>query len=149
MNSKYDFLTKDVVDTFYWSTASKDRSGAIQYSENGRTYAKFGTYQAFTFAGIVYKVFDKNANSYKYVMVIGVSKQHPCDVKIDKRLAYEIAYENALDDPITTVVSPAGKFNKGDFMTFVEWYFTNSRIELIKTKEEIEAEGKCPKNYNR
>lgn len=149
MNSKYDFLTKDVVETFYWSTASKDRSGAIQYSENGRTYAKFGTYQAFTFAGIVYKVFDKKANSYKYVMVIGLSKQHPCDVKIDKRLAYEIAYMNALDDPITTVVSPAGKFNKGDFMTFVEWYFTNSRIELIKTKEEIEAEGKYPGNYNR
>ena len=51
------------------------------------------------------------------------------------------------DDCITIEVQ--GKFNYRRFKNIVENYLNTMRLEFIKTKAEIIAEGKDPKNYNR
>ena len=77
-----------------------------------------------------------------------MSKQHPCDTKINKQLGYEIAMVNAMESPIM-VIEIQGKFTYRRFKNIVENYLANMNLEFIKTRQEILAEGKNPKNYNR
>ena len=115
--------------------------------------------QAVAFVGNLYKVGGpgegylkddgpvQNRND-KYVLVIGMSKQHPYDTKVNKDLGYEVATENMLTDPIM-MIEVQGKFNYYRFKNIVENYLNTMKLEFIKTKAEILAEGKDPKNYNR
>lgn len=154
-----DFLFKELVNTFAYTTATQDRDVCTDVSINGRRYTKYGTLQAVTFVGNLYKTGVKgegylkedgapvNKNE-KYVLSIGMSKQHPCDTKVNKELGYEIAMSNALDNPII-LIEINGKFNKKRFCDIVENYLDTMKLEFIKTKLEILAEGGNPKNYNR
>ena len=154
-----DFLFKELVNTFAYTTATQDRDVCTDVSINGRRYTKYGTLQAVTFVGNLYKTGVKgegylkedgapvNKNE-KYVLSIGMSKQHPCDTKVNKELGYEIAMSNALDNPII-LIEINGKFNKKRFCDIVENYLDTMKLEFIKTKLEILAEGGDPNNYNR
>ena len=153
------FLFKERINTFSYTTATQDREAYADVSINGRQYRKFGTLQAVTFVGNLYKVGNlgngylkddgpvQNRNE-KYVLVIGMSKQHPYDTKVSKELGYEVAHQNMLDDPCI-MIEVQGKFNKSRFVDIVEMYLDTMKLEFIKTKGEIIAEGKNPKNYNR
>ena len=100
-----NFLSKELVNTFAYTTATQDRDVCTDVSINGRRYRKYGTLQAVAFVGNLYKVGVpgegylkddgpvQNRND-KYVLVIGMSKQHPYDTKVNKDLGYEIATEN-------------------------------------------------------
>ena len=55
---------------------------------------------------------------------------------------------NELDNPIMTI-EINGKFNYRRFKNIVEDYLNTIKLEFIKTKQEIIAEGGNPKNYNR
>lgn len=147
-----DFLFKELVNTFAYTTASQNRDVYTYVRINGRTYAKYGTLQAVTFVGNLYEIKNNNSdgdyNPSKYILMIGMSKQHPNDVKVDKNLGYEIAQNNAQQDPII-IMEVQGKFNKRRFVYLVEHYLDTMKLEFIKTKEEILLEGKNPKNYNR
>lgn len=131
-----DFLTKELVDTFTFSTINVDRSGAYDVNINGRTYTKYGTYQAVTLVGNLYKVFDPSTNNYKKVLLVGMSKQHPCDTKISKETAYEIANENAQINPVITM--QVGEFFKNyDFRNFCRDYVMTLKLSFVKTRSEI------------
>lgn len=144
MNFNSDkFLFKELVNTFSYTTASQNREAYADVSINGRRYRKYGTLQAVTYVGNLYKVGED-----KQVLVIGMSKQHPCDVKVNKEYGYEIAHGNALDDPCM-IIEVQGKFNKRRFVNLVEYYISTMKLEFIKTRDEIIAEGKDPKKYNR
>lgn len=158
-DTSFDF--KELVNTFAYTTATQNRDVCTEVSINGRKYDKYGTLQAVAFVGNLYKVNVKgegywprekgpvkaNSNS-KYVLMIGMSKQHPCDTKVNKELGYEIASVNALDDPII-ILDVQGNFTYRRFKNIVENYLSNIKLEFIKTKGEIIAEGKDPKKYNR
>ena len=155
------FLFKELVNTFAYTTATQNRDVYTDVSINGRRYRKYGTLQAVTFVGNLYKVGCSGKGYYpmedgpiqtskneKYVLVIGMSKQHPYDTKINKETGYELAHEKMLDDPCM-IIEVQGKFNKRRFVDLIEYYIDTMKLEFIKTKAEIIAEGKDPKNYNR
>lgn len=159
--SNNDFLFKELVNTFAYTTATQDRDVYTDVSINGRKYAKYGTLQAVTFVGNLYKVGEKSQGYWpmdgdhpevkgheKYVLFIGMSKQHPYDTKLNKQLGYEVAMENALTNP-SIMIEVQGKFNYNRFKNIVENYLSTMRLEFIKTRQEIIAEGKNPKNFNR
>lgn len=162
--SENKFLFKELVNTFTYTTATQNRDVYTDVSINGRHYRKYGTLQAVAFVGNLYKVgvsgkghLDLNGertslkpvkNQEKTILVIGMSKQHPNDTKINKEIGYDIARENMLLDPIM-IIEVQGKFNRYRFNNIVETYLSTMKLEFIKTKEEIIAEGKDPKNYNR
>jgi len=162
---KNKFLFKELVNTFSYTTATQNREVYADVSINGRHYRKYGTVQAVAFVGNLYKVGIQSEgylnlkegektslkpikNQEKYVLMIGMSKQHPYDTKVNKELGYEVAYENALNNPCITI-EVQGKFNKRRFVNIIENYLDTIKLEFIKTKGEIIAEGKNPKNYNR
>ena len=110
--SNNDFLFKELVNTFAYTTATQNRDVCTDVSINGRRYTKYGTLQAVTFVGKLYKVGTPSEGYWprengrpevkhneKFVLFIGMSKQHPCDNKINKQLGYEIAETNALNNP--------------------------------------------------
>jgi len=155
------FLFKELVNTFTYTTATQNRDVYADVSINGRRYRKYGTLQAVTFVGNLYKVGCtgegywpkedgpiRTSKNEKTVLVIGMSKQHPYDTKVNKELGYEIATENMLTNPVI-MIEVQGKFNKRRFVDIVESYLDTMKLEFIKTKGEIIAEGKNPKNYNR
>ena len=165
MNSNGNkFLFKELVNTFTYTTATQNRDVYTDVSINGRHYRKYGTLQAVAFVGNLYKVgvsgkghLNLNGertslkpvkNQEKTVLVIGMSKQHPYDTKINKEVGYEIATENMMTDPCI-IIEVQGKFNYRRFKNIVEDYLNTMKLEFIKTKAEILAEGKNPKNYNR
>lgn len=154
------FNFKELVNTFEYTTATQNRDVCTEVSINGRRYDKYGTEQAVAFVGNLYKV-NISGNGYwpreqgpisnrndKYVLFVGMSKQHPCDTKINKQVGYEIATMNAMEKPIM-IIEIQGKFTYRRFKNIVESYLENMKLELIKTREEILAEGKDPKKYNR
>ena len=136
------FLFKELVNTFSYTTATQNRDVYTDVSINGRRYTKYGTLQAVTFVGNLYNVGDKQ------VLVIGMAKQHPYDTKVNKNMGYEIAHENMLNDPCI-MIEVNGKFSKYRFKNIVENYLSTIKLHFIKTRGEIEADGKDPKNYNR
>lgn len=155
------FLFKELVNTFGYTTATQNRDVYTDVSINGRRYRKYGTLQAVTFVGNLYKVGCsgegywpkedspiQTSKNEKYVLVVGMSKQHPYDTKVNKELGYEIAQTNSLDNPCM-VIEVQGKFTKRRFVDLVEYYLDTMKLEFIKTRGEIIAEGKDPKNYNR
>ena len=158
------FLFKEKVNTFVYTTATKNRDVYTDVSINGRHYRKYGTLQAVAFVGNLYKVgvpsegyLNLNGqktslkpvkNQEKTILVIEMSKQHPYDTKVNKEVGYEIAMENMLNDPII-MIEVQGKFDYYRFKNIVEMYLDTMKLEFIKTKAEIIAEGKDPKNYNR
>lgn len=164
---KFDnnFLFKELVNTFDYTTATQNREVYTDVSINGRHYRKYGTLQAVAFVGNLYKVgvpgkgylnlkqgenvsLKPVKNQEKQLLVIGMSKQHPYDTKINKEVGYELATEKMLTDPCI-VIEVQGKFTYRRFKNIVENYLNTMKLEFIKTKGEIIAEGKDPKNYNR
>lgn len=146
-----NFLGKELVNTYAYTTATKDRDVCTYVSINGRRYAKFGTLQAVTFVGNLYKVNNskgKSSDFDKYTLMIGMSKQHPCDTKVNKTEGYESAALRAIDDPIL-IIDVQGKFNKHRFNRIVENYLSNMKLEFIKTRAEIIESGDEPSKYNR
>jgi len=127
-----DFLSKELVNTFSYTTATQNRDACTDVSINGRRYTKYGTLQAVTFVGNLYKL-----NEYKNVLVIGMSRQHPNESKINKEMGYEYAHLNMLDNPII-MIEVQGNFTKRRFVNIVESYLSNMKLEFVKTKKEIE-----------
>lgn len=151
-----NFLFKELVNTFDYTTANKERGVWKDVSINGRNYITYGTLQAVTFVGNVYQIkggeghikgeYPETQN--KYVLVVGLARQHPCEVKITKEEGLEMATINAMNDPAIIMEVPKN-FNYRSFVHIVESYIHTMNLKMLKTKSEIEASGDDPKKYNR
>ena len=67
-----------------------------------------------------------------------MSKQHPDDRHIDKRIAMEVAVENALIDPFAVINLDNSNFTNFDFKRFVNVYLSTMNLKFVRTKEESE-----------
>ena len=144
MNTQFDFLTKELVDSFSYTTITKNRNAYSDVNIDGRTYRKYGTLQAVTIVGNLYK--DCFGNE---IMTIGISRQNPCDSKCNKNIAYECAQMKALTDPDIVINNVPTYVTKFNFAQMMSWYVDMMNLEYLKTRQEIKNEGKNPKNYNR
>lgn len=132
-------LTKEILKSFSYTTATGNREGTAIVRINGRNYVKMGTLQAVTLVGDLCEVYDADVKLKKKVLFVGVARQHPCDRKIDKELAYEVAHLNALMNP-QMIIEVGSEFTKYNFKVFAENYIDTLKLEFIKTTEEIEEE---------
>ena len=106
---------------------------------NGRTYYKIGQLQAVTMVGNLYKCYDPNVESFKYMLMVGVAKQHPRDLKITKQEGLEIANEKAYSCPSIVMEVPSD-FTKEQFQMFADCYVEFAMIkhlQLVKTNKEL------------
>lgn len=142
--TNFDFATKELVKSFSYTTINQDREACTDVNIDGRWYTKHGTLQAVTVVGNLYK--DENGNK---TLHCGVTRQHPCDSRIDKQLAYEQAQQKAFMNPdiiINTVPECLTKYN---FNRMIEWYIDMIELQFVKTRKEIENNGQDVSKYNR
>ncbi|MBQ3416059.1 MAG: hypothetical protein IJH39_12155 [Clostridia bacterium] len=130
-----NILTKEILKTFSYTTANGNREGSILVKMNGRDYIKFGTFQAVTLVGDLCEVYDADVKRLKTVLFVGVSKQHPRDIKIDKELAYEVAHLNALFNP-QMIIEVGEYFTQYNFREFAKNYVDTLKLQFVKTVQE-------------
>lgn len=135
-----NILTKELIETFSYSTMNHPREGEMFVRIDGRDYIKFGTYQAVTLVGNLYEVYDADVKRNKTVLFVGVSRQHPCDTTADKEIAYEEAHLKALLEP-QMIVEVGPKFRKSDFLNFAKSYIRTLKLKFVKTRQEIEEDN--------
>lgn len=133
-------LTKELIETFSYSTMNHNREGEMFVRIDGRDYLKFGTYQAVTLVGNLYDVYDADVKSNKTVLYVGVSRQHPCDTTSKKEVAYEEAQLKALLEPCM-IIEVGKKFRKSDFINFAKAYIRTMKLKFVKTRQEIEFDN--------
>ena len=128
---KFDFLTKELVDSFSYTTITKNRKMYTEVNIQGRQYIKLGVAQALTIVGNLY------VDAYgRKILMCGMSKQHPNDSKVDKNIAYEIAAERAMFDPDIVFYNVPEHITKFNFGKMMEWYVDGVDVEFVKTKGE-------------
>lgn len=133
-------LSKKLIDTFSFSTINTDRRGEMLVRIYGRNFIKLGIYQAVTLVGDLYEVYDPDVKHDRRLLLVGVSKQHPRDIKADKELAYELAHERAFTDPqIIMEVGP--NFCSHDFRHLAHTYVDSLDLKFVKTREEIDVDN--------
>ena len=134
-----NILTKETLKTYSYTTANGNREGSMIVRINGRDYVKFGTFQAVTLVGDLCEVYDADVKRLKTVLFVGVSRQHPRDIKIDKELAYETAHLNALFNP-QMVIEVGECFTQYNFREFAKNYVDTLKLQFVKTTQEIEED---------
>jgi response regulator RpfG family c-di-GMP phosphodiesterase len=135
---KFDYLNKEEVNTLFYSTISSDRLNSKIVCIDGRWYEKYGTEQAVTFIGKVYKLKNLETNISEYVLHIGMTKQHPNDRHIDKKVAMETAVENCLINPFAVIELETPNINHYMFKRLVSNYLDTMELKFVRTKQEIE-----------
>lgn len=134
-----NILTKEILKTYSYTTSNGNRESSALVRINGRDYIKFGTLQAVTLVGDLCEVYDADVKRNKTVLFVGVARQHPRDIKIDKELAYETAHLNALLNP-QMIIEVGECFTQYNFREFAKNYVDTLKLEFVKTQAEREEE---------
>ena len=146
-----DFLRKELVRKFHYTTSNEDRSCSKEVVINGRSYTKHGIACAINAIALEYKVPVQGVKQFKYVINVGINvgiaRQHPADI-LDQSLGTEVAMENALLNPVMTVTYDKKPSNESVY-ALLEAYISQMPITMIKTTKELKAEGADLKKYNR
>ena len=133
--------TKELVKTFVYDDINSNRQVYKQNVVNGRTVIELGTRPATVFVGNLYKVFDLNVKSFKYLLMVGVARQNvnwnkPWFIPIHKDQAEELAMINCLTNPFAQIVLDEPISNE-DFFCDIGLVFSNLLPhKMIKTEEE-------------
>jgi len=143
-----DWSDKELVNIFYYSNVNCDRHATKSVRINGRLYDKHGVDCAITAAALLYKVYDPSINHYKYAILVGIARQNPYDTVIDEETGFEIAIENAMINPVMTI-EYNNEVKEDVVYGLLDSYVNGLSVQFIKTKTEIESEGKNIKDYNR
>lgn len=136
ITNRDDFKFKELVKTLSYTTASQNREAYSNEVINGRNYIKTGTLQAVTVVCNIYKIYNSESNMTEYWAHMGLSKQHPTDIMVNKELGYEVANRNALDNPFC-VIQVNKSFGEYTFRDMIRPYIDDMDLEYVKTAEEI------------
>lgn len=140
-----DMTTKELVKTFVYDDINSNRQVQKTKVVNGRTIIELGTRPATLFVGNLYKVFDLDVKSFKYLLVVGVARQNVnWNKPINKDQAEEFAMYNCLNNPFAQIVLDE-PISNDDFFCDLGIVFSNLLPhKMIKTDEEIFLES-CDK----
>lgn len=142
---KIDLFNKELVNTFTYTTISRDREVCTDVMIDGRMYTKYGKLQSITIVGNLYQ--DEEGNR---MLLCGIARQHPCDARNDKKVAYEVAQERAVSNPDIVFNTVPNHITRYNFQRMMEWYVDGmDDLEFIRTKEEIKKNGLDIKSYSR
>ena len=143
-----DFLRKKFIGQYVYSNIDTDRQCVKSVRINGRLYDKHGVDCATTFAALVYKVSVCGVKQFKYVILVGIARQNPCDNVLDKKIGAEIAIENAMINPVMSV-QYSDNVTEEIIYELVSSYSAGLPIQFVKTRQEIVEEGKDLLDYER
>lgn len=144
-----DLLRKELVDECWYSTINENRKSIKRERINGRLYEKHGVECAITLYALKYKVPVQSNEQFKYVVLIGLAKQHPCDTIISLEEGIEIAKTNAMISPCFNMTFDNDVDMDSIKMIMRSYYIYNIPSQFVKTTQEIIAQNKDKNNYNR
>lgn len=137
-----DITTKELVKTFVFDDIISNRQVQNQNVVNGRTIIELGTKPATVFVGNLYKVFDLNVKSFKYLLLVGVARQNVnWNKPINKEQGEEIAMVNCLTNPMAKIVLDEPLTNIDLFYDICIVLSSLLPFKMIKTEEEKELES--------
>jgi len=145
-----DWLSKEIVDMFYFSDLEEKRDDSKTVKINGRLYEKHGIRCATTAVAILYRVKDPSVEHFKYAVTIGVARQNPRDSYITPEHGFEVAEMKAMLDPsvVLTYDTEVADFRDAIEVMF-QAYSYSLPVEFVMTKEEFKQENLDPSRYNR
>ena len=91
-----DWTKKKLVRKYHYSNVNDDRQCIKSVNINGRLYDKHGVDCATTAVALEYKVYDPSVKQFKIAILVGIARQNPGDIVLDKELGIEIATTNAM-----------------------------------------------------
>ena len=138
---RYDFLTKKLIRTFDWNDLGYDRSISEEVCINGRKYLKTGVSTSTTVVGNLYLVYDQSVKRDKYVLLVGIARQHPNDLQVKRNEGIEIANLKSLDTPVMQIEFDH-EVTWEEFVELAEWYVEHQTPRFLKTNEEIKQSRK-------
>lgn len=133
-----DFSTKELIDSFAYSTAKFNRERVRTFRHKGRWYTKYGTEQIVTAVGNIFKVKNTETNKSVNVLMVGISKQSTYERVHDKRLAESTAAERSLTDPQIVMIIP-DNYDYKFFRNLMSNYVDYMHLQLMKTNDEIKS----------
>ena len=133
---RYDFLTKTLVRSFDWNDMKEDRSMYEQVCINGRDYIKMGVATSTTVVGNLYLVEDRSVKQNKYVLLVGIARQHPKELNVKRSEGVEIANLKALNSPVMQIEFDH-EITWDEFKELADWYVCWQTPKMLKTNEEL------------
>ena len=73
---------------------------------------------------------------------MGVSKQHPQDIKHDKKIALETARINALTNPCMVFYNVSSSFDNYTFKQMMDMYVNTMDLDFVMTRDELKKAEK-------
>lgn len=140
-----DFLTKELIGVYSYTNMNEDRTDVKRVVIKGRTWLKTGTATATTVVSLLYKSYNPSVKRNEYVVLMGVARQNPGDVVLDKEHGYEVAMENALMSPVA-IYNFEHEIDKDFIDSMMKNYVMSLPVKFIKTRQEL---GKDINNYAR
>lgn len=126
--------SKKIVRSYDYSDFNQEREHITKEIINGRTYFKHGRYCSTAFVGDVYKV-ESNGEPFKYIMLIGLSRQHPNERQASREKGIEVAAINAKMCPVAEIkLCAIPEFSH--FKKIIDSYLDTLPYEYVRTKEE-------------
>ena len=141
-----DFLTKELVGVYSYTNMNEDRNDVKRVVIKGRTWLKTGTATATTVVSLLYRTYNPSVKHNEYIVLMGVARQNPGDINLDKNLGYEIAMENALMSPVATIKFESDILSEEVIYDFMKKYVESLPVRFIKTRAEL---GDSVSKYDR
>ena len=142
MNNNLDFLNKTEVNSFVYSSVDRVEINCKNVIIDGRQYTKWGRPQIVTFVGLMYEAQNKDTKKTTNFVTVGISKQHPQDIKHDKKIALETARINALTDPCMVFYNVSSSFNNYAFKQMMDMYVNTMDLDFVMTRDELKKAEK-------
>lgn len=127
-------VSKEFVKSFSWTSLTENREVLKPVVIDGRKYYKTGREQAVTFVSNLYKI---DGQMSKYVLYVGMAKQHPDEHNVLVQDGIDIAAENAYTNPIL-VMEVFKDFDYNAFSEMMTTYWEYMPLDMLRTKEEKE-----------
>lgn len=133
-----DYLSKTLVESYDWSDFNEPRKHVSREIINGRVWFKTGRYCSTALVGDVYKLNNvPSEEPFKYVLLVGVSRQHPNERQGTRQDGVEVAALNAKTDPIM-MIKLMNVPVYSDFKKICESYVNSIPYQFIRTRQESE-----------
>ena len=142
MNNNLDFLNKTEVNSFVYSSVDRVEINCKNVIIDGRQYTKWGRPQIVTFVGLMYEAQNKDTKKTTNFVTVGISKQHPHDIKHDKKIALETARINALTDPCMVFYNVSSSFDNYTFKQMMDMYVNTMDLDFVMTRDELKKAEK-------
>ncbi len=107
-----DYLHKDFVKAYYYTTLGTENNIVNNETVNGCTYVTVTEFCGTTVVGLLYRVYNPSTKSYNYVLHVGTSTQY--DWLDTEEEEFENAHINALTNPQVT-------YNIGEDCSAFDW----------------------------